>query len=262
MPHIHLFEFLDLPWWPRVLRDQAAGYLEALLVRARPFTPSLPLIAEALRRSHSHRLLDLGSGAGGPWRDLAPQLSEVLGEPVHVLLSDLHVANGPPLLQSAQAEVTWSQTPVNALAVPADAPPVRTLIDVLHHFRPDDAQRILKDAVARRAAVVVLEGVQHSMPAAVAMLLIGPLLAMLLMPLVRPWRWIYAWLTYAVPIGPLAIAWDGFVSILRCYTPDELRAMAQAAGPDYEWQAGTYRHHGVGVTYLIGWPAAPGSVPT
>ena len=65
--------------------------------------------------------------------------------------------------------------------------------------------------------------------------------------------------TYVIPVAPLLITWDAVVSTLRCYTPEELLAMAQrAGGGDYQWSAGSYWFRGVPVTYLVGHPVRNG----
>jgi hypothetical protein len=63
--------------------------------------------------------------------------------------------------------------------------------------------------------------------------------------------------TYAIPIAPVVVFWDATVSLLRCYSVDEMRELvATLEGPPYRWEAGTYRHRGAPVTYLVGYPAA------
>ena len=62
-------------------------------------------------------------------------------------------------------------------------------------------------------------------------------LALLLTPLVRPVRATRLLLTYLVPAIPLLFAWDGTVSALRAYLPEELLALARSVpgAGDYEW---------------------------
>ena len=66
--------------------------------------------------------------------------------------------------------------------------------------------------------------------------LVIPFAALVLMPMVRPRRLAALWLTYLPPLVPLAIWWDGFVSTLRSYRPEELRAIVQSLPPAaYDW---------------------------
>jgi hypothetical protein len=62
--------------------------------------------------------------------------------------------------------------------------------------------------------------------------------------------------THLLPVVPLMVGWDGFVSHLRAYTPEELAEMGrELETPDYRWEVGETR---VGarpaVAYLLGWP--------
>lgn len=72
--------------------------------------------------------------------------------------------------------------------------------------------------------------------------------------------------TYLVPLAPVLFAWDGMVSAVRTYTPEELLAMARGATDDaaggaaggYEWEAGRFEVDGpygpMPTTYLVGMP--------
>ena len=84
-----------------------------------------------------------------------------------------------------------------------------------------------------------------------------PLLTLLAVPFMRPFRWGWIPLTYLVPIIPFFIFWDGTVSCLRCYSQDELREMtADLTSDDYEWEIGAFDLPGVPFkgSYLIGSP--------
>lgn len=64
---------------------------------------------------------------------------------------------------------------------------------------------------------------------------------------------------YPIPLVPLTCFWDGTVSQLRAYTPDELRGLAASLGDvGYRWNAGKVRRPGspAHLTYLIGLPSA------
>ena len=54
------------------------------------------------------------------------------------------------------------------------------------------------------------------------------------------------------------VLFDGMVSCLRTYTPDELRALAAESTPDgYAWEAGEVGDGPIPVTYLVGVAVAP-----
>ncbi len=68
-------------------------------------------------------------------------------------------------------------------------------------------------------------------PAALAMMVLVSLAVLLLTPAIRPFRWSRLFWTYVVPLVPLAVTFDGVVSCLRIYTPEEMLALgAQGRG--------------------------------
>jgi hypothetical protein len=81
--------------------------------------------------------------------------------------------------------------------------------------------------------------------AALALQPLVPLGVLVLTPAVRPFRWSRLFWTYLVPVLPAAILFDGVVSTLRVYTPDEMLAMGREVGGDeYECEAGADRPAG------------------
>ena len=86
------------------------------------------------------------------------------------------------------------------------------------------------------------------------MLLSNPLAILLATPFIRPFRWSHLLWTYIVPVVPIFIAWDGFVSGLRLYSTQELQELVDGLrSNDYVWGIGRkpFPH---AVTYLIGYP--------
>lgn len=259
MKRWHLFEFNDAPWMPLALKALVTDYLAALTEWVQPFSAQLPLMAQALRRADKDAgVVDLCSGGGGPWRHLGAQLNRLAGRKVPVLLTDLYPAQHTAALTDDGSEVTWYPTAVDALAMPGSLRGMRTLFNGFHHFTPAAATDILRDAVANNEPIVVMELLRRNYEGVLAALF-APLLVWGLTPWVRPFSWARLLLTYVVPIAPLIIWWDTFVSVLRCYTPRELRAMGrEAAGERYVWFAGNYRSGLTPVTFLIGYPRDDG----
>ena len=60
-----------------------------------------------------------------------------------------------------------------------------------------------------------------------------------IVPVVRPFRVSRLLFSYLPPLIPFVVAWDGTVSALRAYTPEELLAIARTVpgGSRYEWRA-------------------------
>lgn len=264
-------EVADQPWCPAAVRDGLTDYLQWVIDRTAPYAAAGPLLAEALRASGAGTAVDLGSGAGGPWRALVGQLAAA-GVPVRVRLTDAHpnAAAFARLAARTGGVVTGEPRPVAANAVPPDLAGFRTLFSAFHHFPPPVARRVLADARARGEGVAVFEVTRRDARCLVFMLVVPPLV-LLATPAIRPFRWTRLLLTYVLPAIPLVALVDGLVSCLRTYTPDELRALAAAAEADaggdphaWAWAAGEAGAGPIPMTYLIGHPAAgrqPGDGP-
>ena len=137
---------------------------------------------------------------------------------------------------------------------------LRTIFNALHHFRPADARKILQDAVDAGVPVASFEMVGRH-PLYIVGLSFSWLMALVLVPFLRPFRPSWLVFTYLVPVIPLFILWDGMVSAFRTYSPEELQALvAELEGADaYEWEIGAEPLGGgppAPVTYLIGTPRA------
>lgn len=252
---LQLFEFTDLPWWPRIFRSLLTDFLELLFALTKPFSPKIKLLTEIMKKTRQNRFVDLCSGSGGPWLRLSQELRDASGENILIYLTDKYPNTEIfKKLETAQG-LSYFPHSINALTVPDELTGIRTLFNGFHHFSPEVAADILKDAVQKNQPIVIFETLHRSWPDFLYFLL-TPFNVLLLTPWVRPRTLTRFLLTYLIPIAPLIILWDSAISILRCYTPEELLRMAQQANaPHYVWETGHYRHKGLPVTYLIGYPA-------
>jgi hypothetical protein len=151
--------------------------------------------------------------------------------------------------------------PVDAAHVPPEFKGVRTMFSAFHHFRPDAASAILEDAFRCRRGICIFEAGSNTLPGVAAMLGV-PLMVLALMPFVRPFRWGYAAFTYLIPLLPFIVMWDGIVSILRTYSPEQLKQMTKDLhAPDYGWEIGVIHIPGMPskLPYLIGRPLGNGA---
>jgi SAM-dependent methyltransferase len=255
MPRIHAFELEDQPWLPRLIRDYATDFLQFMLDATDAYGPVAPLITRSLQACGTRRVVDIGSGGGGPWFRLAGRVRAEDG-PVQVVLTDLYPSRNAAERVRARSggEIRYHDAPVDALHMPEELDGFRTLFTALHHFRPVDAQGILAGAVRGGHGIGVFEFSERSIRG-VLMTLVSPLLVLVATPLIRPFRWSRLFWTYAVPVVPLVVLWDGVVSALRTYTPDEMEALGRAASDAYVWTAGRAKGTApVPVSYLIGLP--------
>jgi hypothetical protein len=254
MRRFHLFELEDQPWFPAVVRDLATDYLQFIQTKFRIDRAMTPIVRRVLERSGAARIVDLCSGGSGPLllivRDLAAE-----GVPIHATLTDLF-PNVPAFAKIAAASeglISFETEPVDARAVPASLPGLRTIFNGFHHLKPADAAAVLHAAAAACQPIGIFELSERSWR---TLGVVGtPLIVWLATPFMRPFLWRRLFWTYLVPMVPLTCFWDGIVSQLRAYTPDELKRLCEGSNPMC-WEIGQVpiaRGRGR-LTYLIGFP--------
>ena len=63
--------------------------------------------------------------------------------------------------------------------------------------------------------------------------------------------------TYLIPLVPLILLWDCMVSMLRLYSPEQMKKLTEdLQAPDYAWEIGGIHVRGIprGLPYLVGRP--------
>jgi hypothetical protein len=257
MRRLQLVEIHDQDWCPRMIRDAETDYLQFVIAKTKPYAVMVPVLVTALQRTGTRQVLDLCSGAGGPWQWLHPALA-AKGLNASVRLTDKYpnAGAGDQVSRLANQSIRYHPQPVDATRVPEELTGFRTIFSAFHHFRPEQACAVLADAIHKRQGIAVFEGTQHSLLALLLMLLV-PLMVLLTTPFIRPFRWSRLLWTYLLPLMPLIALFDGLVSCLRTYSVEELRGLtARLATNDYHWDIGTVKSKAglITITYLIGVP--------
>ena len=260
MKRLHAFELEDQRWLPAAIRDAATDYLRFVLEAAGVYQPIIPRLKGALEETGSTEILDLCSGGAGPIVALHPFLVQP-GRDLRITLSDKYPNRSTFEYAKTRSHgaVDFQEESIDATKVPAGLPGFRTLFTSLHHFRPEMARRILRDAVDQRRPIAFFDMRARRPPPLRMMLLSNPLAVLLATPFIRPFRWSRLFWTYVVPVAPLLLAWDGFASGFRLYSTEELQALVDGLEPgDYIREVGR-QGEGHSITYLIG---RPGPVAT
>lgn len=256
-PRLHLFEFEDQPWFPPLVRDLATDYLFFIQSALKLYRPIVSVLAEALRRTGDHEILDLCSGGGGPVLSLHQSLTAA-GYSTQITLTDKFPNRDAfqRIGEVSQGQVDFVAESVDARCVPKRLRGFRTIFNSFHHFGEADAKKILGNAVEAGQPIAIFEYPERSALIVLLTLCFTPLLVALATPFIRPFRWARLFFTYLVPLVPFTCWWDGVVSHLRAYTIDELSGLANDVAPgSYEWNAGKIALPGTPghLTYLIGY---------
>ncbi len=258
---IHLFEFHDLPWFPGMFRQALTEWLRVLWDRVGARKALAPVLAEVLLESGATRVIDLCSGAGGPLVGIQREL-EITGGGFKAIVTDKfpNLKQMEDLQRQSRGMIEARLTSVDATRVPRDLNGFRTLFNSFHHFRPPQARQILKDAYDARQPIGVFE-IPNRKFSGIAFSFVASFLGVLLLtPSMRPRRPAWWFFTYLVPIIPFTVAWDGWVSHLRAYTPEELLQMTSDFSDGYRWEVRSIelQKGKFTVTCLLGLPQPTG----
>ena len=256
MNRITLPEIEDSGRLPRWLRDAMTGYLQAAIGLGKPYAVVAPTLAELIRASGGHHVVDLASGGGGPWPELVDGLKSEIGAFPTVTLTDIQPNESAATELERLPNVSYRRDPISALAIPRELGGVRTMFTGLHHFNEGEVTSIFRAAQEARVPFLAAEATHRSFRGLLILAFI-PLLVLLLMPRVRPRRLFPLLLTYLPPILPILIWWDGFASTLKSYRAEELRALASAVDePGYVWRVEELSVRGAPtpVTVVVGCP--------
>ncbi len=261
LPRAQLFEFNDRDWVPESLRDTIVETLSRSLDWGGFLAPLAPVIDEFLSAAGTTEVLDLCAGAGGPALILSQEAERLGLDAPRYLMTDLYPR--VPLWTEARRRrprsIDFIEDPVDATRIPASISRgrARVMVNAFHHFQPEMAGAILRDAVEQEASILISESFERDPRGAFPMIPIG-IPSLLATPLLSPRNRLAkaAW-TWLTPIGLAAGAWDAIISTLRIYSESDLRDLVAPFGHGYRWKYGTYDYpFGGRGCYFQGVPAA------
>ena len=268
MSRVQFIELHEQSWFPSSLRDDVTDAVQFGFNLLRAYEPIAPLLQSVIDRAGNgansrQSIVDMCSGGGGPWLELSQTLrcgnvGDSAG--LQIWLTDKY-----PNLEAFQSlsaasdcecdsRISYYPESVDAMNVPHALKGLRTMFTSFHHFSPEDARAILQNAVDAGESVGVFEITKRA-PSAIGTIFVGVLLMFLHTPRIRPFRWSRLLWTYLIPVIPLVLLFDGIVSCLRTYRPQELREIVEKlTSCQYQWEIGELAGKRAPVTYLIGYP--------
>lgn len=247
-------EIEDQEWLPGEFRNMITELLKYHISDMfKIYDSVVPKIIRILQYTGESQIVDLCSGASGPW----PLMVKYLKPNLKVVLTDRYpnLKAWSEIASKSHGRITYVDQPVDAMCIPEDLKGLRTLFTGFHHFKPEAAKEILKKAVQQNQPIAVFEFTGRKFSNMLGMFW-SPLLVYLSTPFVKPKKMERFLWTYIVPVIPFLYWWDGIVSNLNTYSPEELKSMVNEIDSDgYKWEIGTEtsREPFFTITYLIGY---------
>ncbi len=208
---LHLFEFEDQVWFPKILRDYQTGYIGFLASKANLYR-EVPALLDKLNAS---RVIDLASGAGTPAITATEAIRQRGGS---LLLTDKfpNVSTGASV--GSFKAVAYRKDPLDVLEHPLPSGDAYTMFNAFHHFTDDEQLAILHKARAAGGQILVLEPLHRDFVTFIKVMISTTIGPVLLSPFIRPFTWSRMLFTYLLPIGILVTLWDGLVSVMRSFS--------------------------------------------
>ncbi|MDQ1411410.1 MAG: hypothetical protein QOJ41_3145, partial [Acidobacteriaceae bacterium] len=256
------FEFHDQKWFPKSLRNGVTDRLQFILSLGGIYRPIVPLLNKALEASGAERIIDLCSGAGGPWLWLYRLLHVSNGRNMQVCLTDKYpnIAAFENARQQTAGQITFYPGFVDAAALPRELTGFRTIFTSWHHFTPDEAVAILQNAADDGQGIAVFEAAKRD-PLTSLLTVLMPVAEFLTAPFARPFRISRLFWTYVIPVIPFVLFFDGVVSCLRAYSQKELSLLAsQVKAENYVWKVGEQSGGLAPITFLVGYPTSTNAI--
>jgi len=257
-------ELHEHSWFPALWRDQLTDFLSFFNIYSGTYRPALKRMQEILADENMPSVYtDLCAGCGlYDWR-FAQHLSRHLGRGLRVRLTDLYPSYRQwkeiAVLSGGMAEPV--DTPLSAPEAIRRFEGLHVMFSGLHHFSPEEIEEMIRAAVENRRTLAFFDYSRRTWLLWEALMMLNSLPFMILTaPLVWKFSWKRLFFTWIVPVLPLLLLVDGWLSRLRAYRPDELRRILDdfPFPPGWHAEAGCDPVHAglAQVTYLIVRPPA------
>jgi len=259
MKRIHLFEFMDLKWYPNFLRKIQTKILQVIMTGTAGFDYTVQYIKSVMEKTGKNKIIDLCSGASGPWLRIYKKLSS---EETEIVLTDKYpnIEMFKEIKRLTHGKIDYMEKSIDAMDIPGNLTGIRTVFTGFHHFKPGGVKRILLDAQEKRQPICIFDYA----PSRILTVILSPITFIIsilqfyfLSFFARPFSFLQILFTNIIPIVPLVSAWDGFVSGMRKYGKDELAGIIREIKTEnYEWELGEDRNLSrmTPLVYLTGVP--------
>lgn len=189
--------------------------------------------------------------------EIQKEVSRLCGRGITVTLTDKYPnVNAFRRIHRRNKHIIYKKISVDARNVPEHLHGFRTLFTAFHHFKQDDARKILIDAAQKGQSIGIFELAEKDIRAILKVLVFVPF-EFLYMTLVQPKRDLRKiFFTIVVPVIPFFCIFDGIISILRVYTIEELKQLVEGIeAENYHWEIGLKANQNqpdAKIIYLVG----------
>ena len=227
MKRFHLVEFEDFEKFPSPVRDGITDYLRFFIGFFKLYSPVPKILNDLFGETGEAGILDLCSGGGGEIIHIIKELDNISGKKYNVTLCDKfpNITSFNYLKKISGNRINIIEDSINALNVPKDLTGIRTIFSSFHHFDKETGKKVLSDAVRNNAPIAIFDAAERKWLYIIGVMLSTPLMLFFLTLFIKPFRLSRLFFTYIIPLIPIFALWDGIVSMLRIYSPDELLQM-------------------------------------
>jgi hypothetical protein len=223
-------ELEDQNWFPNWMRQYQVDFLGGVSRITNLYRPC----AELLNSFGPGKIVDLASGNGQSAKILLNQRSGVIVE---------YTDKFPP-----ESELKISKLDLLNDELPqAD---LYTLLNGLHHFDENQIKKLIK-RIPPNSHFLFIEPLGPRLGSFLKVGFSTLILPFFLVPFLKPFRWDRLFITYVLPLGPLICFYDGIISVLKCYSINELRSLAaELSAKERSIRAGRVRSFFTSFNYL------------
>jgi hypothetical protein len=258
MRRFHLIEFEDLDKFPAKVRDGITDYLRFFISLFRLYSPIAGFLKEYMNKTGKKEILDLCSGGGGATMQVVNELDAITKEKYRVIQSDKfpNLESFNYVKNKSGGRIEYIEKSVDAINVPKEFQGFRTIFSSFHHFDKNDAVKVLQSAADCNVPIGIFDAAERKWLYIFGVIFSTPFFLFFCSPFFKPFKWSRIFYTYLVPLIPLFSLWDGVVSMLRIYSPEELLELTKSIRSNgYIWKSGLLKNKiGTKVTYLVGYP--------
>jgi hypothetical protein len=256
MNRVSVSEVHEQRWFPKTLRNGVTDALQSIFKVGNIYRSIVPRLGHAVEVAAADRIVDLCSGGGGPWTWLHRVLQQKTPIRLEIWLTDKYpnISAFETARKESDGAIHYCDESINAISIPQRLLGFRTVFTSFHHFSAHEVVAILQNAIDARQGIGVFEAARRR-PLTILLTILMLFAGFVTAPFIRPFRPSLLIWTYLVPVIPLVLWFDGILSCLRAYSPDELsQLVSRTTAKDYTWEIGEERGWLTPITYLVGYP--------